>query len=202
LLPSLTLSELARQRSLREARAAAALKHDHIVTIYQVGEDHGVPFLTMELLKGESLDHYLSHVGQLAVAEVLHLGRQIALGLRAAHEKGLIHRDIKPSNIWLEGEPGESAGSPTSRGGLARSAVRVKLLDFGLVLSAEKDPAEPLTREGVILGTPAYMSPEQARGERVDPRSDLFSLGCVLYRLCTGRLPFRGATSSVQGPSP
>jgi serine/threonine protein kinase len=180
LLPALAASATARQRFLREARAAAALENDHVVTIYQVGEDRGIPYLTMPLLKGESLESRLGRQGRgeaaaaLPAGEVLRLGREIAEGLAAAHERGLIHRDVKPANIWLEGE-----------------RARAKILDFGLARSATE--AVPLTQVGTVMGTPAYMAPEQARGQAVDARSDLFSLGCVLYRMCTGRVPFAGA---------
>jgi anti-sigma factor RsiW len=170
--PSLANSASALQRFLREARAVAALTHDHIVTVYQVGEDRGVFFLAMQLLQGEALEACLQRKGALSLAEVLRIGREIAEGLAAAHERGLIHRDIKPGNIWLE------AGTN-----------RVKLLDFGLV--REMGDSARLTREGAIVGTPAYMAPEQARGEALDPRCDLFSLGCVLYRACTGVVPFQ-----------
>ena len=115
MLPMLAVSPSAKQRFLREARAAAAIKHDHIVTIYQVGEDRGVPFLAMEFLEGESLDDRLKRESRLPVKELLRIGREAAEGLSAAHQRGLIHRDIKPGNIWLEGERG-----------------RVKILDFGL----------------------------------------------------------------------
>lgn len=162
----------ASERFLREARAAAAIKHDHVVTIYQVGQERGVPFLAQELLTGEMLDDALKRQ-PLELAETLRIGREIALGLAAAHERGLLHRDIKPSNVWLEDK-----------------RRRVKILDFGLARSREAN-AE-LTGPGVILGTPAYMAPEQAIGDPLDERADLFSLGCVLYRMTTGRLPFRG----------
>src|SRR5205085_9632112 len=121
----------ARGRFLREAGAAAALEHDHIVTIHRVGEDRGLPFLAMPLLKGESLEARLRRERTLPLAEVLRIGRETAEGLVAAHDHGLIHRDIKPGNVWLEDRPGEPAGS--SR----RS--RVKLLDFGLVRAARDD---------------------------------------------------------------
>jgi serine/threonine protein kinase len=173
LLPSRTDMDIARQRFLREGRAAAAIKHDHVITIYQVGEDGGVPFLAMELLKGESLEDRLERQGQLPVPEVLRIGREIALGLSAAHAQDLIHRDIKPANIWLEGE-----------------ADRVKILDFGL---ARVGGEAQLTRTGIVVGTPAYMAPEQAAGKDIDARCDLFSLGAVLYRLVTGELPFKAA---------
>jgi serine/threonine protein kinase/WD40 repeat protein len=170
--PGLAGSAPARERFLREARAAARVRHDHVVTIYHVGEDRGTPYLAMELLAGESLETAL-HRGPMSLAEVLRIGREAALGLAAAHEQGLVHRDVKPANLWLEAPAG-----------------RVKVLDFGLV-RAGSDGRE-LTREGAVVGTPAYMSPEQARGRPVDARSDLFSLGCVLYRLAAGRPPFGG----------
>jgi WD40 repeat protein len=172
LKPALAADAEARRRFQREAEATAAIDHDHIVSIYQVGEDQGVPFLAMQLLKGESLDDRLKREGRLPLAEVLRIGREIAAGLAAAHRHGLIHRDIKPGNIWLE------AGSG-----------RVKILDFGLARVAEDNIFR--TPTGDILGTPAYMAPEQAEGEAIDLRCDLFSLGCVLYQLCTGQVPFR-----------
>ncbi len=172
MLPTLAENESARQRFLREARAAAKLKHDHVVTIHQVGEDRGAPFLAMEFLEGEALEDRLKREGKLPLTEVLRIGREIADGLQAAHEHGLIHRDIKPANVWLEGKRG-----------------RVKILDFGLARSSADDVH--LTQSGAIVGTPAYMPPEQARGDAVDGRCDLYSLGCVLYRLSTGELPFK-----------
>jgi hypothetical protein len=179
MLPTLAVSASARQRFLREARAAAAIDHDHIVHIYQVGEDRGVPFLAMQFLRGESLEDRLRRAGRLPVNEVLRIGREIAQGLAAAHAQGLIHRDIKPANIWLETprDPGQGA--------------RVKILDFGLARAAAA--GVHLTQSGAILGTPAYMAPEQAGGKGVDHRCDLFSLGCVLYQMSTGRLPFQAA---------
>ncbi|MBI1914599.1 MAG: serine/threonine protein kinase [Planctomycetes bacterium] len=171
--PALAASTSAGKRFLREAQATAAIKHDHIVTIYQVGEDRGVPFLAMELLEGETLNERVKREGWLPVAEVLRIGREMAAGLAAAHKRGLIHRDVKPGNVWLE----------TDRG-------RVKIVDFGLARAAGDDTH--LTQTGTIVGTPAYMAPEQAKGGAVDHRCDLFSLGCVLYRLCTGKLPFTG----------
>ncbi|HTU20831.1 MAG TPA: protein kinase [Gemmataceae bacterium] len=200
--PALAANDAARQRFLREARAVAALKHDHIVTIYQVGEDRGVPFLAMEFLEGESLHDRLKCEPTLPVVEVLRLGVEIAEALAAAHARGLIHRDIKPGNIWLEranrsltvAAQKESEPRPLGSGADGRGAVvrtRVKLLDFGLARPAGGEDAH-LTQTGVILGTPAFMSPEQARGEKVDPRSDLFSLGCVLYRMVTGQMAFQG----------
>jgi serine/threonine protein kinase len=163
------------QRFLREARAMAALKHDHIVTIYQVGQWRDAPYLAMEYLRGMSLHRWLERGRQPSVDLVLRLGREIADGLAAAHRRGLIHRDIKPANIWLEAPIG-----------------RVKILDFGLARTRDHDVH--ITNPGSAVGTPAYMAPEQARGEGDDARCDLFSLGCVLYELCTRRLPFPGTT--------
>ena len=173
--PELAGTSLAAQRFTLEARAMAALKHDHIVTIYQVGQQRGVPFLAMEYLHGTSLDRLLDrgHIPSLEL--VLRLGREIAAGLAAAHRRGLIHRDIKPANIWLEAP-----------------SARVKILDFGLARTKSHDVQ--ITNAGTTVGSPAYMAPEQARGESGDAACDLFSLGCVLYLLCTRELPFPGKT--------
>jgi tRNA A-37 threonylcarbamoyl transferase component Bud32 len=162
-----------RQRFMREARAMAALKSDHVVTVYEVGVANDLPFLAMELLEGEALDSLQRKVGRLPLSQVVRIGKEVAHGLAAAHARGLVHRDIKPSNLWLE--------APTGR---------VKILDFGLArLNSE---ARQVSQVGLIVGTPAFMAPEQARGEAVDYRADLFSLGCVLYWSCTGQLPFKG----------
>jgi serine/threonine protein kinase len=185
MLPSLAVSESARKRFLREAQTAAAIEHDNIVHIYQVGEDRGIPFMAMQFLKGESLDDRLKREGKLPLVEVVRIGREAAGGLVAAHATGLIHRDIKPANLWLE----TSDASKTSEV-LSATGGRVKILDFGLARAAQDDAK--LTQSGAIIGTPAYMAPEQANGQAVDGRTDLFSLGCVLYRLCTGVLPFQG----------
>jgi WD40 repeat protein len=174
--PWLAADEAARKRFLREARAAAALDHDHIVKIFQVGEDRGVPFIAMQLLRGQSLQNRLRDGDRLPSAEVVRIGRELAEGLAAGHEAGLVHRDVKPANVWLE-EP---------RG-------RVKVLDFGLA-RPEREDAQ-LTRSGTVAGTPAFMAPEQARGLPIDGRCDLFSVGCVLYRLLTGEAPFKGANT-------
>jgi serine/threonine protein kinase/WD40 repeat protein len=185
--PTLASDPLARERFEREARAMAAVEHDHIVAIYQVGEDRGVPFLAMPLLKGETLEARMRREPSLPLSEVLRIGREVAEGLAAAHARGLIHRDVKPGNLWLE-----APSSPLSPGAReARGAGgRVKVLDFGLARATGE--GRGITREGMIVGTPAYMSPEQANGLAAGPQSDLFSLGCVLYRLATGRLPFQG----------
>ena len=178
MLPKFAANEMAKLRFLREARAAAKVKSDHIVYIHQVGEDRGVPYLAMELLEGRPLDQFLLKQPKLSLSQILRIGRDTAKGLAAAHEKGLIHRDIKPGNLWLD----------SSNGG------RVKILDFGLA-RAEKEDVQ-MTQSGAIVGTPAYMAPEQARGtQMVDARADLFSLGCVLYRLCVGEMPFKSDTT-------
>ncbi len=175
MLPGVAASPAARERFLREARACAALKSDHVVTIYQVGPHRDVTFLAMELLHGQTLEDRLRRGGPLPLPEVLRIGRETAAGLATAHARGVIHRDVKPANIWLESPAG-----------------RAKLLDFGLAHVAG-DRAD-LTRAGRVVGTPEYMSPEQARGEELDGRSDLFSLGAVLYAMCTGQKPFRGGS--------
>ena len=170
--PSLAGIPLARQRFLREARAAAALEHDHVVTVYHVGEEQGTPYLVMPLLQGRTLEARLKSEPKLLLREALRIGREVAEGLSAAHARGLIHRDVKPANVWLEGDRG-----------------RVKLVDFGLARVA--DESARLTADGALMGTPAYMAPEQARGAAgIDHRCDLFSLGVVLYRMVTGLVPF------------
>jgi eukaryotic-like serine/threonine-protein kinase len=206
LKPGLAAEPDARQRFLREARAMAALPgNPHLVPIYDVGEVNGLPFLAMELLQGAPLDERLANGPPLTIAEIIHFGRGIASGLGAAHEHGLIHRDIKPANIWLEARSeGRGTREATSGSSLdprlsslaprpSSLAPRVKILDFGLARPAEENVK--LTRSGVIAGTPAYLSPEQAQDQPLDARTDLFSLGCVLYELCAGKPPFRGRTA-------
>jgi serine/threonine protein kinase len=172
--PSLAAYADYHRRFLREAQLIAAIDHEHIVTIYHVGEDRGVPFLAMKLLQGESLEDRLARPGsRLPLPEVLRIGREVAEALAAAHARGLVHRDIKPANIWLEAE-----------------GDRVKIVDFGLARGSGADAH--FTQAGAIVGTPSYMAPEQANAKKVDGRCDLFSLGAVLYRACTGRLPFDG----------
>jgi len=173
--PSLASGDSARRRFLREAQAAASVRSDHVVAIHRVGEDRGLPYLAMPLLRGESLEARLRRDGALPPAEVARIGREVAEGLDAAHAVGLIHRDLKPDNIWLEGERG-----------------RVVVLDFGLARPIGDDSG--LTREGAIVGTPSFMAPEQADGGPLDHRCDLFSLGSVLYAMSTGVAPFRGRT--------
>jgi serine/threonine protein kinase len=199
MLPGTASSAAAHQRFLREAQAAAALDHDHIVHIYQVGKEGNVPFLAMQFLHGESLHSRLAREGRLGVAEIVRIGQEIADGLAAAHAHGLIHRDIKPANLWLEAKDERGMMNDERKTDYSSFIVhqsslrRVKILDFGLARAAQSDVR--LTATGAILGTPAYMAPEQARGDAVDPRSDLFSLGCVLYEMATGERPFKGANT-------
>jgi serine/threonine protein kinase len=175
--PSVAESPDAKARFFREAKSAAAIHHDHVIAIHHISEDRGVPFLVMPYLPGESLDDRVKREAILPVAEIIRIGSETAEGLAAAHDRGLIHRDIKPGNLWLE--------APTAR---------VKILDFGLArtVSTGGGPPADITQAGAVVGTPAYMSPEQGRGQPLDARSDLFSLGGVLYRMATGRQPFRG----------
>jgi hypothetical protein len=171
LAPNLAHSSLAKKRFAREAQAAAAVVHPHVLAIHQVQPHGRLPFLVMPLVAGESLAQRLARQGILELKEVLRIGTQAAAGLAAAHEQGLVHRDVKPANILLE-----------------KGVERAVLTDFGLARAADD---VTLTRYGIIAGTPQYMSPEQARGETVDGRSDLFSLGCTLYEMASGVSPFR-----------
>lgn len=164
-----------RKRFLREARAAAAIRDNNVVQVYSVGEQP-LPYLVMEFIDGRSLQEKQSDQGPLDVAELLHLGRQISSGLAAAHSQSLIHRDVKPANILLEHGTDQ----------------KIKITDFGLARTADD---ASLTRSGMISGTPLYMAPEQAMGQTLDHRSDLFSLGSVLYELTTGRPPFRAPST-------
>jgi serine/threonine protein kinase len=175
LAPELAATSPARKRFLREARASARVRHGNVVHIYAV-EEKPLPYLVMEYVPGQTLQQRLDQIGPLEVIDVLRIGGQIARGLAAAHEQGLIHRDIKPGNILLEEgvEP------------------KVKITDFGLARAADD---ASLSQSGVIAGTPLFMAPEQAKGEPPDPRADLFSLGSVLYTMTSGRPPFRAATA-------
>jgi serine/threonine-protein kinase len=171
LYPPSAAGPLGRKRFSREARAAAAVVHENVVAIHAVDEAGGVPYLVMQYVAGRSLQERIDRDGPLRVEEVLRIGMQAASGLAAAHAQGLVHRDVKPSNILLE-----------------NGVERVKLTDFGLARAVDD---AGLTHCGVVAGTPQYMAPEQARGESVDHRSDLFGLGSVLYAMCSGHAPFR-----------
>jgi serine/threonine protein kinase/formylglycine-generating enzyme required for sulfatase activity len=175
LAPEIAATSPARKRFLREARASAAIRHEHVVNIHAVDESP-LPYLVMEYIPGQTLQQRLDGKGPLEVLAVVQLGRQIAEGLAAAHEKDLIHRDIKPGNILLEAGVHE----------------RVKITDFGLARAADD---ASMTRSGLIAGTPMYMAPEQALGKKLDQRADLFSLGSVLYQMVSGRPPFRAANT-------
>jgi eukaryotic-like serine/threonine-protein kinase len=173
LAPEIGATSPARKRFLREARAYAAVRHENVVHVYAV-EEQPLPYLVMEYIPGKTLQQLLDETGPLDVPEILRIGRQIGTGLAAAHANGLIHRDIKPANVLIEDGPER----------------RVKLTDFGLARATDD---ASLTQSGTVAGTPMYMAPEQARGELLDHRADLFSFGSVLYVMCTGRPPFRAA---------
>jgi serine/threonine protein kinase len=171
-------------RFQREARAVAALNHPNVVTVYSVEESDGVHFITMELIEGQTLDRLISANG-LPVDRIIEIARSIAEALAAAHEKGIVHRDLKPANVMV-----------TSEG-------RVKVLDFGLAKDIGAEAANDATlisagrtQGGMVMGTPAYMSPEQVSGRPLDHRSDIFSFGVVLHEMATGRRPFEGSSSA------
>ncbi len=174
LSPQLATSQTAHRRFIREARAAAGINHANVVTVHAVAEQAGMPYLVMEYVAGKTLRERIRD-GPLDLATMLRIGAQIAAGLAAAHQHGVIHRDIKPGNVLLED-----------------GVERVKISDFGLALVLDNTNASSADRP---VGTPAYMSPEQVGGQRVDARSDLFSLGCVLYAMSTGKSPFQGSSS-------
>jgi serine/threonine protein kinase len=180
MLPEFDAGTAAKERFLREARAAARVTHDNVVTVYEADERDGVPYIAMQFLEGYPLDQYLAKKGSPPIPQILRTAREVAAGLSVALKIGLIHRDIKPGNLWLDAPQG-----------------RIKILDFGLVKPV--DAEVELTQSGVIVGTPAYMSPEQARGDKVDHRTDLFSLGLHFPRFSyTGGSGF----SRVFGPFP
>lgn len=175
LTPELASSAAARRRFSREARSAAAVVHPHVVPIQTVDEHEGLPYLVMPVVEGQSVDSRIQQAGPLAIVEVVRIAAQVAEGLSAAHEQGLVHRDIKPANVLLE-----------------NGLERVQITDFGLARAIDD---ASMTRSGVISGTPQYMSPEQSRGDAIDHRSDLFSLGSLIYYMLTGRSPFRAETT-------
>ncbi|MBN2472968.1 MAG: serine/threonine protein kinase [Pirellulales bacterium] len=175
LSPQLATSGPARQRFAREAQAAAAVVHEHVVPIHAVSEAGGLPYLVMTYVPGRSLQQRIDQAGPLTVAEILRIGMQTAAGLAAAHAQGLVHRDVKPANILLE-----------------NGVERAMIADFGLARAADD---ASLTRSGIIAGTPHYMAPEQAEGQPADHRADLFSLGGVMYAMGTGHPPFRAETA-------
>ncbi len=175
LAPYLAHNPQARKRFIREAQAIAAVCHDHVITIHAIDESAEQPKIVMQFISGMSLQEKLDTEGSLDLKEILRIGMQTASGLAAAHAQGLVHRDVKPSNILLE-----------------NGIQRVKLTDFGLARAVDD---ASLTQSGVIAGTPQYMAPEQANGDAVDDRADLFSLGSVMYAMCVGHSPFRASTT-------
>lgn len=175
LAPYLAHNPQARRRFIREAQAIAAVCHDHVITIHAIDESEEQPKIVMQFVSGRSLQEKLDAEGALTLKEILRIGMQTAAGLAAAHAQGLVHRDVKPSNILLE-----------------NGIQRVKLTDFGLARAVDD---ASLTQSGVIAGTPQYMAPEQANGDAVDYRADLFSLGSVMYAMCVGHSPFRASTT-------
>lgn len=166
LSPQLAASETARIRFAREAKAAAAVVHDNVIAVHQVAEYQGLPYLVMPYVPGPSLEERIRRHGPMPVVDAIRIARQVAAGLKAAHAQGLIHRDIKPANILLSGD-----------------TERAVITDFGLARAADD---ATLTRSGSLAGTPQFMAPEQARGEPADTKSDLFSLGALLFAMLTG----------------
>ncbi|MEM1069830.1 MAG: serine/threonine-protein kinase [Planctomycetota bacterium] len=175
LAPHLAISGAARRRFSREGQAAASVLHPNVVSIHRVAEERGLPYLVMPYLGQESLAKRIRDCGPLSITSIVRIAMQIAEGLSAAHRQGLVHRDIKPANILLD-----------------KDVERVVITDFGLARTVDEASQ---TKTAVLAGTPQYMSPEQARGDSVDHRSDLFSVGTVMYTMATGRTPFRGESS-------
>jgi len=177
LLPGRAIEPISRERFLRESRAAAQVDHPHVVAIYHVGEEQGLPYLVMPFLEGRSLAEHLRQEGPLPPAEAVRIASEIASGLRAAHDRKLVHRDVKTENVILVGP-----------------ARQVRIIDFGLARESLV-PGHSLTLDGIVVGTPAYMAPERASDGVVDGRADLFGLGVILYEMLSGRLPFEGKTA-------
>jgi serine/threonine protein kinase len=173
--PELAATSPARKRFLREARAAAAVRHEYVVQVYAI-EEEPLPYIVMEYIPGETLQQRIDRNGPLPAIEVVRLGAQIAAGLAAAHDQGLVHRDVKPANVMLD----------------AGSAGIVKLTDFGLARTVDD---ASVSQSGLVAGTPLYMAPEQVRGETIDARADLFALGSVMYTMTCGHPPFRASTT-------
>ena len=171
-------------RFLQEMNLTAAIEHPHTVRLYDVGDLDGQPFITTEFLEGRTLRDELARVGRMAPARAVAIALQIARALRGAQAHGVVHRDLKPENIMLLDRYGERD--------------YVKVLDFGIARSLHRTDADFRTGTGAILGTPAYMSPEQCEGKPVDGRSDLYALGLIVYELCTGELPFPPTPSIPQ----
>jgi serine/threonine-protein kinase len=172
------------ERFFNEARAASSIADVGIVQIYDFGYQDGVAYIVMEFLDGESLEARLRRLGCLALADVLRLGRQLALSLQAAHASGVIHRDLKPDNVLVVADASVAGGE------------RTKILDFGIAKLIDTAPDRQRTQTGMVMGTPIYMSPEQCHGAgSVDHRADIYSLGCMLFHLVAGRPPFQSAGS-------
>ena len=168
-----------KKRFVEEARSMAAIHHDNVATIFEVGVRAGTPFMAMEMLRGKTLEACLAEGTRYSADQILRIAGEVATGLSAAHAAGIVHRDVKPANIWLE----EPSG-------------RAKILDFGLALGG--NGVDRFSKVGTVMGTPGYLAPEQARNEPVDDRTDLYALGVVLYQICTGRLPLTADSMTGQ----
>lgn len=190
MIPSAASDIENRRRFIREARSILELKHENVIEIFKTGEDGDIPYIAMEFIDGESLERLISLSGGLQVARALEIIRDSARGLKAAHDIGIVHRDVKPSNIII-----------TNKG-------IVKILDFGLAKVFNDSDATQLTATGIIMGTPKYISPEQAKGEKIDQRTDIYSLGVTLFQCLTGKIPYDGSTpmeiviKHIQAPVP
>jgi serine/threonine-protein kinase len=205
--PQLVDDQEKRERFLREARAAARLAHPNIVCVHLVAETpERVPYIVMEYLGGENLADLLEREGRLEPARAIAIARQIASALAEAHAGGVIHRDLKPENIAVvrgrgAGEPVTPQGSRSTAALRAATELPVKILDFGIAKLTDgalvSESQRRLTHEGAIFGTPHYIAPEQAQGAALDGRADLYGLGCLLYRMLSGRLPFDGHPVAV-----